>query len=66
MEFKIEDKVKVNVKIVYKDKKGLSVTRTLVNENGVIKKIDGNFLYVKTNFGVHYLQAEKVKHEENS
>jgi len=57
MELGVNDEVKVTGKVLTRDK----VVVVLENEPGVIKKVQGDHLYVQTQHGIHYLPLSRVE-----
>ena len=56
LDYQIDDEVFVNGKVLTKDNQLV----TLNNALGVIKKVDGDCVYVETELGVHYLPEDQV------
>ena len=57
MELSVSDQVKVTAQILTKDNEIVDLKK----EPGVIKKIDGEFVYVKTKHGTHYLSLSQIE-----
>ncbi len=57
MELSVSDQVKVTAQILTRDKEIVNLEK----EPGVIKKIDGEFVYVKTKHGTHYLSLSQIE-----
>ncbi len=56
MELSVNDSVKVSGQILTKDNEVVN----LEEEPGVIKKLDGEFVYVSTQHGTHYLLISQI------
>ena len=59
MELSVNDNVKVSGQVLTKEK----VVVNLEEEPGVIKKLDGEFVYVSTQHGTHYLSISQITKE---
>lgn len=57
MELSVNDQVKVTAQILNKNKAVVNLNQ----EPGVIKKIDGEFVYVSTQHGTHYLSLSQIE-----
>lgn len=60
MELSVNDQVEVTAQVLTKDK----VVVNLNKEPGVIKKIQGDHIYVETQYGVHCLSLSRVEKVE--
>jgi len=60
MPYELEDAVHVTAKIHYRDGQGDGQVIDLTNETGTVKKVDGDHVYVQTQYGMHYLKDDKV------
>ncbi|MEZ4871252.1 MAG: hypothetical protein R2827_03195 [Bdellovibrionales bacterium] len=60
MELSVNDQVQVTGKVLTKDKEVVNLDR----EPGVIKKVQGDHLYVETQHGTHYLPLSRVEKVE--
>ena len=59
MELSVNDNVKVSGQILTKDQEVVN----LEEEPGVIKKLDGEFVYVANQHGTHYLSISQITKE---
>lgn len=56
MELSVNENVKVSGQILTKDNQLVA----LAEEPAVVKKLDGEFVYVKTQYGTHYISITQV------
>lgn len=61
MPFALEQNVTVTAKILKKLPDGSGTTVNLVDEPGVVKKLDKDHVYVQTTHGTHYLHEAVVE-----
>ena len=57
MELSVNDHVKVTAQILNKNKEVVNLNQ----EPGVIKKIDGEFVYVSTQHGTHCVSLSQIE-----
>lgn len=57
---KLNDKLKFTGKILKKEGQSV-VIKNLTQEDGVVRKVDGDHVYLQTVHGTHYLHQDKVK-----
>ena len=57
MELSVNDQVKVNGQILTKESQVVTVS----DEPAVIKKLDGEYAYIQTQYGTHYVAITLLK-----
>jgi len=61
MKYKVNDKVLVKTRVLFRDGNNKAQTKQLAGEAGVITKLCSKGLYyVKTKYGVHYIHTAKL------
>jgi hypothetical protein len=57
MELSVNDQVKVSGPILTKESQVVSVS----DEPAVVKKLDGEYIYIQTQYGTHYVAITQLK-----